>query len=620
MPLISKTTIDEVNSRMDAVAVVQDYVRLDKRGGRWWGLCPFHSEKTGSFTVNPEMKAYHCFGCGKGGSVLNFVMEMDKLSFPETVELLAKKLGIEIVYDNSGSGPAPDDGKNQRKEELFELYRRMAATFQHFLEKKAEGGPAKQYIIGRGLNNEMIERFHLGYAPGDRQWLYSFLLKKGYSRDFLNVSGLFSSRYPGMPLFAGRIMFPISDRQGRIVAFGGRVLEGAQGPVRADGRAPPKYINSPEIEIYKKGETIFAIDLALPEIRHTKEVYLVEGYMDAIAMHQAGIANTVAPLGTAFTDDQAKLLRRWAEKAILVFDSDGAGQAAVVKGILTCRRNGLSCAVAVPTGEGEAALKDPADILKNYGPEALQKSVKCYINDFEYLIARAKSLYDTSGSEGKAKAVSFIFPFIQTLDSEVAKDAFIDAAADAFGASRQAVKNDLRRIAAGIRQGEGKPQPHKEDKPGQVRMNDELFLLMVVAVNDMKEGNQKLYPEFRKALKINEIDDAAAKELFIALEESYINDEAGVDQFLDRIKLKEVRDFFLERGSSEEFTINPERLLADGIKKTIRKKLERQLDEIVIKLRSLKKNASPGDEEADDLLAEKMRIDEKLRQLKEDSR
>jgi DNA primase len=615
MPLISKTTIDEVNSRMDAVAVVNDYVHLEKRGGRWWGLCPFHSEKTGSFTVNPDIKAYHCFGCGKGGSVLNFVMEMDKLSFPEAVELLAKKLGIEIIYDNSSGGPAPDDGKKQRKEELFELYRRMATTFQHFLAKKPEGAAAKRYIIDRGLNNEMIERFHLGYAPGDRQWLYKFLLTKGYSKDFLNLSGLFSSRYPGMPLFAGRLMFPISDRQGRIVAFGGRVLEGA--PPRPDGHEPPKYINSPEIEIYKKGETLFAIDLALPEIRHTKEVYLAEGYMDVIAMHQAGIANTVAPLGTAFTDDQAKLLRRWAEKAILVFDSDGAGQAAAVKGILTCRRNGLACAVAVPTGEGGAKLKDPADILKNYGPEALQKSIKCSINDFEYLIARAKVLYDTSGSEGKAKAVSFIFPFIQVLDSEVAKDAFIDAAADAFGASRQAVKNDLRHQGLGPGQ---KKAPPKEERSRQTRMNDELFLLMVVAVNDMKAGSQKLYPEFRKALKINEIDDAAAKELFIALEESYINDEAGVDQFLDRIRLKEARDFFLERGNSEEFAINPEKLLADGIKKVTRKKLERQLDEIVIKLRQLKKNAAPGDEEADDLLTEKMRIDETLRQLKEDNR
>jgi DNA primase len=277
--------------------------------------------------------------------------------------------------------------------------------------------------------------------------------------------------------------------------------------------------------------------------------------------------------------------------------------------------------VAVPTGEGELKLKDPADILKSYGAGALQKSVKCYINDFEYLIARAKSLYDTSGSEGKAKAVSFIFPFIQTLDSEVSKDAFIDAAADAFGASRQAVKNDLRHIAAG-----SQGRPYKEENPRQnqgkvrVRMNDELFLLMVVAVNDMKAGNQKLYPEFRNALKINEIDDTAAKELFIALEESYINDEAGIDQFLDRIKLNEVRDFFLEKGSSEEFSINPEKLLADGIKKVTRKKLEHQLDEIVIKLRGLKKNAEAGDEEANELLIEKMRIDENLRQLKEDSR
>jgi DNA primase len=644
MPLISKTTIQEVIDRLDVVAVVSDYVQLEKRGGRWWGLCPFHQEKTGSFTVNPDLKAYHCFGCGKGGSVISFVMEMDKLSFPEVVELLAKRFGVEIVYDSTGSEPG--DGKtgerNKRKEELFELYRRVAGTFHYFLAENPEGEAAKQYIISRGLTKDMMDRFRLGYSPADRHWLFRFLSQKGYSGEFLTASGLFSSRYPGIPLFSGRLMFPIADRQGRVVAFGGRILEEA---LRGDGRPSPKYINSPETEIYKKGETLFAIDLALPEIRKTGTVHIVEGYMDVIALHQAGITNAVAPLGTAFTGDQARLLRRWADKLILVFDSDKAGQEAAFKGIFTGRGNGFSCFVVVPGGgEGEggdfsspeaAPLKDPADILKNFGIEPLQKRVKCFINDFDYLINRAKSLYDIRGSEGKARAVAFVFPYMEILDSEVSRDACIEAAADAFGVSRSSVADDYRRFsqeAGSGNRGRAKGiNTHKEEFSGQsqgqsspqIRMNDELTLLTVVAVHDMSAGTGKLYPRFRSVLTIKEIEDPAAKELFIALEECFINDETGMDALLSRISSPELKNYIVERGVSKEFSANPDRLVADGIKKVTRKRLERRLDEIVIKLRGLKNDARrppPGNSasregELEELLVEKMHIDAELRRL-----
>jgi DNA primase len=619
MPLIAKSTIDEVSSRMDALAVVGDYVRLEKRGGRWWGLCPFHQEKTGSFTVDPDRKTYYCFGCHKGGSVLSFVMEMDKLSFPETIEILAKRFGVEIAYETSQAGQvsAGDEAKSRKKEELFELYRRMAGTFHHFFLEKSEGAPAKQYIISRGFDNEMIERFRLGYAPADRRWLFSFLLQKGYSRDFLSVSGLFSSRHEGAPLFAGRLMFPITDRQGMVVAFGGRIL----GESHPEGHEPPKYINSPEIDIYKKGETLFAIDLAIPEIRRTKTVHIAEGYMDVIALHQAGISNSVAPLGTAFTDSQARLLRRWAEKAVLVFDSDRAGQEAAVKGILTCRRNGLSSAVVVPGGENGVEMKDPADILKAYGPEALQKRIKWVINDFDFLIARAKSLFDINASGGKAKAAAFLFPYLEALDSEVSRDACIEAAAAALGTARTAVENDLRRFSSD-RQGRG-AGPAKEEDSRQlsdvIRLSDELFLLMAVAANDMTGGKERLYPEFRKALKINELEDPAAKELFVAMEECFVHDETGIDQFLARISSQKLKDFYLYRSSSGEFAINPGQLLADCRNMTARKKLKHRRDEIVAKLQDLKKKEG-NTGETEELLAEKMEIDSELLRLKEDKR
>jgi DNA primase len=605
MGFISKTTIQEVNDKLDAVAVVEDYVRLEKKGGRFWGLCPFHNEKTPSFTVDPDRKMYHCFGCGQGGGIINFIMEMYKLSFPEAIETLARRLGIEIMYENTGGEGAyspRDPEHDSRKEELAELYRRVTVSYHHWLTEKAEGGPALQYILDRGISREMIDRFRLGYAPADRNWLHQFLLKKGYSEEFLAVSGLFSDRYPRMSFFSGRLMFPIADRQGKTVAFGGRLLAG-------EG---PKYINSRESELYKKGQTLFAIDLALPEIRKTKEVYLAEGYMDVIALHQAEITNAVAPLGTAFTGEQAKLLRRWAERAFLVFDADEAGQNAAVKAILTCRQNSLSCAVVIP-GEDEKGgpdpkknvfLKDPADILKDFGPRTLKKGMKCYINDFEYLVNRGRSLFDVSVPEGKSRAVAFLFPYLETLDSDISRDDCLRTVSDAFGVDGVSVLNDYnRRRAGGQNPREEVPQ---NEKP--IRMNDELFLLTLISVNF------HLYPQFRNALEIKEIEDPAAKELFVALEECFIHEETGIDHLLSRVSSEALRRFLAGKGTSKEFSGDPEHLIADGIRGLKKRKLQKKLSGIVAELRNSGSLLS-DDIRKNDLVSEKMHIDAEIREL-----
>jgi DNA primase len=395
-------------------------------------------------------------------------------------------------------------------------------------------------------------------------------------------------------------MFPIGDRQGRTIAFGGRILSG-------DG---PKYINSSESALYKKRETLFAIDLALPDLRRTREAYLAEGYMDVIALYQAGIGNAVAPLGTAFTDEQAKLLRRWVERIHLIFDTDEAGQAAAVKAILTCRRNSLVCSVISLQNNG--GVKDPADILKEAGPEALQKSVKCFITDLEYLVMRSKALYDVSDSEGKAKAVAFLFPYLETLDSEVSRDASIEVIADAFGVERQAVFYDYGHYNRDGRMGPKRvvdPQKSADSGEKPVRMNDELFLLTAVFVNP------ELYPKLLSTFTIEELQDPYAKELFIALDERYRNDSSGVDDLLSRINHEELRKFVLERGASEDFSVNGEQIVSDGIKRIKQKRFERRRTEIVTELRILKQGDAGN--RTEDLLAEKVHIDAELHRLKE---
>ncbi|MDR0504055.1 MAG: DNA primase [Treponema sp.] len=617
MAFISKTTIQEVKDRLDAIAVIGEYVRLEKKSGRWWGRCPFHAggqEKTPSFKVDPDLKLYHCFGCGAKGNVIGFVMEMEKTPYPETIKTLAQKMGIEIIYEDGGTAETKID--NSRKDELFELYRRTTVTFSHFLCEKQEGQKALDYIINRGISKEMIELFRLGYAPSDRRFLFNFLTQKGYSEEFLEKSGLFSSNYKNMPMFSNRLMFPICDRQNRVIAFGGRAMPGS---IQNDGKEPPKYINSPETEIYKKGQTLYALNLALPEIRKTKTVCLAEGNVDVIALHQAGIINAVAPLGTAFTDEQAKLLRRWAEKIILILDTDEAGEKAAYKSILICRKNGLYCDVAqiqqaimAQTGAKDIEIKDPAEILQKFGAQILKKIVNYTINDMEYLISRTKSRGNASGG-GRNRAADFLFPYLEALDSEIEREECITVIADNFGVDRSAVQKDYNKRNKG-----GYSRQNAFDKPQEVlanqplRMNNELFLLTVVSVN------MNLYPEFRSNLEIREIDDPFAKELFIAMEECYIHDERDTDSLLARITNEPLKDFIASRGVSEEFRggpgREPGRLMEDGINEIKKKRIRIKLADINAKIRMSERTA--GEEEnINELLAEKKYLDSQMRKL-----
>ncbi|MDR1787253.1 MAG: DNA primase [Treponema sp.] len=614
MSLISQASIAELNERLDAVEIVSEYVQLTERSGRWWGLCPFHHEKTSSFTVNPERGMYYCFGCHKGGSLIDFVMEMDKLTYREALETLAKKAGVQLAYEGgSGQEDARAAAEASRKEQLFDLYRRLAGAFHHCLMQKPEGRAAKGYILSRAIGEDMLERFNLGYAPAPPSWLHAFLRKKGYSDEFLAASGLFSMRHSGYPLFADRLIFPISDRQGRVAAFGGRVMPAAEAAAAAAGRAPPpKYLNSPETAIYRKGETLFAIDKAVPEIRRTREVYLAEGYMDVLALHAAGVTNAVAPLGTAFTDSQAKLLRRWAEKAILVFDTDAAGQNAAVKAILTCRKGGLEAAVTAPSKDASVNMKDPADILQHFGPEVLKKSVKNTILDSEYLMARARASFDTSTTGGMARAAAFLFPYVESLDSEVSREACIKAAADGLGVDPAAFAADYHRRQSRS-SSQGGTRYSKEERSQQtasIRLNEEVFLLCVAALNP------NLYATFRNEVAINEIDDPAAKEIFIALEECFAHEEVGLDSLLARISSEVLKKFLIQHAASKEFFVNPAQLLEDGIREIRKKRLRRRISEITRTLRRLKGSSDPADRaEEKTLLEEKMDVDKELQSI-----
>jgi DNA primase len=593
MPRISENTIREVNERMDALAIVGDYVRLENRGGRFWGLCPFHTEKSPSFTVDPDKKFYHCFGCGEGGSIVSFVMNIDKLSYPEAVELIAHKTGVEIVYDTL-NGPE-EAAERKYTDELKDLYERVAKSYHYILAKKPEGEAVKQYLQKRGVSEAMIERFNLGYAPSSRRWLFDFLSRKDYSEEFLAGSGLFSKKNGQSSFFADRLMFPIRNREGKTVAFGGRLLAG-------DG---PKYLNSSESGIFRKRDSLFALDFALTEIRRTKEVFLVEGYMDVIAMHQAGITNTVAPLGTAFTEDQAKLLRRYADRALLFFDTDGAGQKAIEKGVMTCTKAGLDCRVVVVEGDGSEESKDPAEILQKNGAEYLNKIVRCGTLPLQFLIARSRTLYDISDPGGKRKAIESLFPYIEIIESELARSDALLAVADAFFCDYAALSQDYKARLTGV---SNTFSQKKKEVFAPIRLTEELFVLTTVVAN--MESHPEFLAKLRSALSIEEINDANARELYIALEEWLRGEEAGrIAGIFPYIRFEPLRSFVMQKCGGEEFAIDAERLFTESLRGLRKQQLEARRKMIVQKLRLLDNNAG---REREELLEDKMYIDREL--------
>ncbi|MBQ5780753.1 MAG: DNA primase, partial [Spirochaetaceae bacterium] len=418
MAKISSITVEKVQNFADIVAIASEYMRLENRNGDFWGCCPFHNEKTPSFHIIPGRNFFHCFGCGKSGSAITFLMEIEKLSFPEAIETIAKKSGIEIIYEQGEKS----DSHLTEKNTIIDVYKRLSGTFNYFLTSDAMGKYAKEYTETRGISPEMIEKFKLGFSHPDRFWLKKFLKSKNYSDDFLSKTGLFSKKNPDAAFFSNRLMFPICDRNGAVVAFGARILPPNDGP---------KYINSAETEIYKKGSTVYAFHLAKPEILRTKTVILCEGYMDVIAFHQAGISNAVAPLGTALTENQVKMLRSFADTAILCFDTDEAGLQACFKSILLCRKENFEVKItdfSRKFGKNEQIPKDPAEILLNFGPMYLTQIINSAIIDSEFLLTSflEHKSYDVSTAGGRAKASLLFFDYVDSIPSQIQQEAALE--------------------------------------------------------------------------------------------------------------------------------------------------------------------------------------------------
>ncbi len=584
---IPESTISEIQNRLDLAEVIGEYVALQRKGGRFWGLCPFHHEKTPSFSVTPDKGVFYCFGCHKGGGLFQFVMDVEKVAFLDAVEILAKKAGVEIKRED-------EERAGVKRETFVELYRKVAGSLHWLLRESPTAESARRYLASREVREETIERFQLGFAPPDRQWLHRFLREKSYSEEFLARTGLFTGggtgRWPA--LFAGRITFPICNARGEVLAFGGRAM----------GDAQPKYLNSPETAFFRKGENLYGIEKAAADIRRAGFFVLVEGYMDVLAMHQAGITACVAPLGTALTEQQVRLLKRFATRGILLFDGDEAGEKASYRAIgLLERQDMIAQVVELPLG------LDPADFVQRGREKEIAPLLEGAKDSFPWLVSRALASNDRSRSEGKERVRDFLFGFIDGIGSRVRADDYLKIVAEAIDADPAAVRGDFGSWKAGQRRSgvpSGVPSARIEEAASA-----DLFLMLSVA------ANQELFSVVRNAgISLTDLDDERARTLYVALEEAFRDGESGFEALCARIEDPVVRDTAIRKASSGEFDLNPERLIADGVKRVRERALRRKVERLGAELRRMEKEA-PDPARARELLAEKMHLDGELARL-----
>ena len=422
----SDDIIEEVRSKNDIVDVVSQYVKLTRKGSSYFGLCPFHNEKTPSFSVTPGKQMYYCFGCGAGGNVFNFIMEYENYTFGEALKHLADRAGVELPKMEYSKEVRQ---KAQEKAELLEINKQAAQYFYYQL-RTDKGYRGYGYLKDRGLSDETMRKFGLGYSDKFSDGLYRFLKSKGYSDERLRESGLFNvdERHGMYDKFWNRVIFPIMDVNNRVIGFGGRVM----------GDAKPKYLNSPETKIFDKSRNLYGLNIA----RTTRKKYLIlcEGYMDVIAMHQAGFNNAVASLGTALTSGHASLLKRYTQEVLLLYDSDEAGIRAALRGIPILREAGVNSRVV-----SLKPYKDPDEFIKNMGPEEFEKRLDEAKDSFLFRVSVAEDEFPMDEPQGQNRFFERCAEMLLELKDELERNLYIDAVVKIYRGRYGISSEDLRK-------------------------------------------------------------------------------------------------------------------------------------------------------------------------------
>lgn len=550
--------IEEVRTRNDIVEVISGYVRLQKKGSNYFGLCPFHNEKSPSFSVSPGKQMYYCFGCGAGGNVITFLMEYENQTFPEAVRTLAQRAGIAL--------PEADDSKearqaDSRRAKLLEINKEAAKYFYYQLRTE-RGSVGMEYLRKRELSNETMNHFGLGYANKYSNDLIQYLKSKGYSEDLIRDAGLCNvdEKHGMYDKFWNRVMFPIQDINHRVIGFGGRVM--------GDGK--PKYLNSPETEIFDKSRNLYGLNFA--RTSRKGNVILCEGYMDVIAMHQAGFTQAVASLGTAFTSGQASLLRRYANEILLSYDSDGAGVNAALRAIGILKEAGMTGRVI-----NLEPYKDPDEFIKALGGEEFQKRLDHAENSFFFELRQLQKNYDLSDPEQKTAFHREIARKLCTFSEEVERENYIEAVAQKYHIGFE----NLRRLVGTYAAQTGLAQPVIRPKSGVQKKNtaaegiknsQKLLLTWLVE-------QPQLYRQISKYISPKDFTEGlyekVADRLFEELEQGNINPASIISMFEEEEDQREAASLFHTKLERLESTAEQEKALHDIVCAVKRNSYER---------------------------------------------
>ena len=550
--------IEEVRTRNDIVEVISGYVRLQKKGSNYFGLCPFHNEKSPSFSVSPGKQMYYCFGCGAGGNVITFLMEYENQTFPEAVRTLAQRAGIAL--------PEADDSKearqaDSRRAKLLEINKEAAKYFYYQLRTE-RGSVGMEYLRKRELSDETMNHFGLGYANKYSNDLIQYLKSKGYSEDLIRDAGLCNvdEKHGMYDKFWNRVMFPIMDVNHRVIGFGGRVM--------GDGK--PKYLNSPETEIFDKSRNLYGLNFA--RTSRKGNVILCEGYMDVIAMHQAGFTQAVASLGTAFTSGQASLLRRYANEILLSYDSDGAGVNAALRAIGILKEAGMTGRVI-----NLEPYKDPDEFIKALGGEEFQKRLDHAENSFFFELRQLQKNYDLSDPEQKTAFHREIARRLCTFSEEVERENYIEAVAQKYHIGFE----NLRRLVGTYAAQTGLAQPVIRPKSGVQKKNtaaegiknsQKLLLTWLVE-------QPQLYRQISKYISPKDFTEGlyekVADRLFEELEQGNINPASIISMFEEEEDQREAASLFHTKLERLESTAEQEKALHDIVCAVKRNSYER---------------------------------------------
>ena len=552
----SEELIEEVRSRNDIVDVISGYVKLKKSGSNYFGLCPFHNEKSGSFSVSPSKQMYYCFGCGAGGNVITFIMEYENYTFMEAVRMLAERAGIELPQMEE----TPEERKSRDiRSQLLEINKLAAVYYFHQLRGQ-NGSTAMNYLKKRELGDETIQRFGLGYSSMYSDDLYRYIKSKGYKDDILKESGLFTYGDGKVTdKFWNRVMFPIMDMNNRVIGFGGRVM--------GDGK--PKYLNSPETKLFDKSRNLYGLNIA--RTSRKPNIIICEGYMDVISLHQAGFNQAVASLGTALTSGQASLMKRYTDQVLITYDSDGAGVKAALRAIPILKDAGLTTKVI-----NMKPYKDPDEFIKGLGAEAFQERIDKAQNSFMYEISAMEQNYDLTDPDSKTRFFNEVAGRIVGFEEELERNNYIEAVADKYMVSMDALKAMVGNY--GNRVGIVKDRPdsrrtsssrkEKEDGISQAQK-----ILLTWLVQDMS-----LYPKVAAYLSpddfIEEPFHDVAVRLYEQLDNGQINPAAIISTFDDGETQKKVASIFNRELAEELSDSERERALNQTVKKIKKNSLD----------------------------------------------